>query len=399
MADHPVFEHSMGDVRRAGEVIARDLSWTPESEEQIRQAFTVANRWREHHEFPMRSMRGSLRAHIYHRRLNGFAVSRLKRMNAIRRKLNRMDEKEKPLGLNQLQDLGGCRAIMNTMEDVEGLARAVRERFQHVRRGEDDYIRNPKDDGYRCHHLKYGYKGKGPAAVHDGRRIELQIRTVLQHSWATAVEAIGLFRGEELKSGKGSPEWLRLFQLMSAEFAEAERCDPPAGLGSREQRIRELKDLNRALGASTTLDNLSHAVHWAVDAVAPQSRPTYYLLRYDNETREVTVLALFEARSAIESYGSAETQDNLSGLDTANIVLIEADKMDNLTKAYPNYFGDVQLFKMQLHELVNGRAVSEFKVTLQQRTIPKPREKPNPNWLGRRGRWTEPTRRPKGSTR
>jgi hypothetical protein len=33
---------------------------------------------------------------------------------------------------------------------------------------------------------------------------------------------VGLFRGEELKSGKGSSEWLRLFAIMSAEFAEAE---------------------------------------------------------------------------------------------------------------------------------------------------------------------------------
>ena len=60
--------------------------------------------------------------------------------------------------------------------------------------------------------------------IYNGKRIELQVRTRLQHSWATAVEAVGLFRGEELKNHKGSEEWLRLFKLLSAEFAEAERC-------------------------------------------------------------------------------------------------------------------------------------------------------------------------------
>jgi hypothetical protein len=48
-------------------------------------------------------MRGSLGSHIHHRNLNGFTAARLKRMNAIRRKLQRMDNSSRPLGLHKLE--------------------------------------------------------------------------------------------------------------------------------------------------------------------------------------------------------------------------------------------------------------------------------------------------------
>lgn len=64
--------------------------------------------------------------------------------------------------------------------------------------------------------------------------------------------------------------------------------------------------------------------------------------------------------------------------------------MDNLTKAYPNYFGDVQLFKMQLNGLLGGSAVKGFEVALQERSIASPRERVDPSWIGRMRLWTEP---------
>lgn len=385
------FEHEKEAVRRAGEVIAGDLSWTPANQQRIRDAFSVANQWRDSHAHPMRSIHQTLRSHIRLREVEGFTAARLKRMNAIRGKLRRMHERKRPLGLETFQDLGGCRAIMRSMQDAETLITALRERCRHVLWDQNDYIHEARQTGYRSHHLKFEFRGIGDKKVCNGRRVEVQIRTDLQHSWATAVEAIGLFRAEELKSGKGSREWLRLFALMSAEFAEAERCDPAKGMPGRTARLRELKELDGELGAAQVLENLSTAVFWSQDAVEGRTKPSYYLIRYDNDTRKVEVTPQYESRRAFKSYEAAENSDNLSGQETANIVLIEADKMDNLTKAYPNYFGDVQLFKMQLNRLLGGGVVKEFEVALQKRSIPTPREKADASWIGRRGLWTEPT--------
>jgi hypothetical protein len=131
------------------------------------------------------------------------------------------------------------------------------------------------------------YRGRGPAAVHDDRRIEVQIRTRLQHSWATAVEAVGLFRGEDLKGNQGSADWLRLFQLMSLEFAVAEGFPELRDVPPRHSRIAEIKELDQKLEAASTLQNMSYAVRWTDIAIQPGDKVRYYLIEFDNATKQV----------------------------------------------------------------------------------------------------------------
>jgi hypothetical protein len=178
---------------------------------------------------------------------------------------------------------------------------------------------------------------------------------------------------------------------MSAEFAEAEGCDPAKGMPERSIRMRELKELAGHLDAVQVLENMSTAFFWSLDAVEVSGTPKYYLIEYERETRQVRVTPKFQSRFAVRSYEDAEIIDNLTGQDTSDVVLIEGVKLENLKRAYPNYFGDVQLFKMQLGELVGGGTVQEFKVALQKRSIPTPRERADPSWMFARKLWAEPT--------
>lgn len=384
VADYPRLKFSKHDVKRAGEIIAGNLAWTDESAPEIRDAFRIANNWRDAHAYPMRSVRFSLIGHMRQGGLAGVTVARLKRMQAIRKKLRRIG-----LNLSQIQDLGGCRAILNSIADVNALVTVMQSRSSHQFRPEKDYIANPKDDGYRSRHLMIEFRGKEEDTVYDDRRIEIQVRTRLQHSWATAVEAVGLFRGEYLKGSQGDQRWLRLFLLMSAEFAAAEDCPEPPGIPQRRELIDEIKELDRALEASATLDKLSYAVHYSKDAVlSPGTRPTYYLIRFNNQTKEVLVEPTFRPKNAVAEYDSAEKADNQTGLDAENVVLVEADKLENLKMAYPNYFGDVQLFKTQLKSIVRGKAAQEYSVRPQETAPMRPREKPgDPRWLRGWRRW------------
>lgn len=114
----------------------------------ILEAFKVANNWREAHAYPMRSVRCQLMWYMQRLSLEGVTGARLKRMQAIRRKLGRSG-----IHLDKLQDLGGCRAILPRIADVKTLVDALRQKSRHELRTESDYIAKPKLDGYRSHHL------------------------------------------------------------------------------------------------------------------------------------------------------------------------------------------------------------------------------------------------------
>ena len=378
VADFPQFDYSNRAVKRAGEIIAGDVPWTDETAPRIREAFQIANNWRSAHAFPMRSLRSSVIWYMRDNGIEGLTAARLKRMQAIRRKLRRI-----PQSLNQLQDLGGCRVILPSIADVDALTSSLRTKIRHEIRNEDNYIESPKDDGYRSHHLIFSFCGEDSASIHNGRRVELQVRTKLQHSWATAVEAVGLFRGEDLKGHRGSNDWLRLFMLMSAEFAAAERCPLPMNSMAQHARIREIQRLEKKLDATAVLDHVGNGIRGTDIEMARGYKPTHYLIRYDHSTKMVHVEPHDLPMSATLSYDNAEAFDNKSGQDTQNIVLVEVDKIENLKAAYPNYFGDVDLFKAHLRNISKGNAATEFLHIPRQPSRPLLPVRPDSSWMRR----------------
>jgi hypothetical protein len=258
---------------------------------------------------------------------------------------------------------------------------------KHDLHSESPYIKSPKRGGYRCQHLIFKFRGDHEAAVFNGRRIEVQIRTRLQHAWATAVEAVGLLLREELKAGLGNPDWLRLFELMSAELAMAEGCaESPEGtpLPCHRERVSELRELNKKLSAVNTLENLRHAVSFTDSYQTGVDSPTHYRIEYNNVSREVKVTPHSQPLTGIWANDEAEKKDNLSGENKISTVYIEADKIEDLKAGFPNYFGDVQLFSKSLKDITVGKAAKEYTMPPQE-TVPRPpHERPDMSWFKRR---------------
>jgi Region found in RelA / SpoT proteins len=177
VSEFPTFEYGKREVMRAGEMIAGELPWNEQSAPDIKKAFMIANRWRDSHAYPMKSVRLSLMAFMRLNGIKGITVARLKRMQAIRKKLRRPNSR---FTLNQLQDLGGCRVIVDSVADVGALVEILRKRIRHEIRHEDDYVITPKPDGYRSHHIILSYCGRDGAERYTGRRVEVQVRTRLQ---------------------------------------------------------------------------------------------------------------------------------------------------------------------------------------------------------------------------
>jgi len=362
-------------VRQAGKILATKM--VVEGEEipaEYLEAFTVANDWRNLHAPAMKRIRWHVKAFMRIGAIEGDTSARLKRMPAIRDKLARPRTNFK---LDTLQDIGGCRAILNSIADVQRLAEFVDQSDRFEVWKSDNYIVEPKLDGYRSHHLCLKVHGRRPGSSEPVKSIELQVRTVLQHAWATAVEAVGAVRRENIKGGMGDAAWRHLFVMMSEEIAEIEGLSD----GRSEQRRREIKELDRSIGASDSLDSLAHTIQYLKTAIASSSRPTFFLLRYDAAERMVTVEPHYVDQKAFQSYYDAELADEKSRGNDA--VLVDVTEIETVQRAFPNYFRDVGLFRETLQHIVSGKDHRNFSVRPQERSRSnRTREEPvSPGWL------------------
>jgi hypothetical protein len=240
-----------------------------------------------------------------------------------------------------------------------------------------------KSDGYRSHHMVLKFSGTGEGAPFNGRRVEVQVRTQLQHSWATAVEAVGLYRREDLKAGKGSPDWLRLFRLMSEEFAVEEAC-----LALSDERLREITALEKKLDAAEILERLSQAFVYSESVIFdPRDKPDYFQIEYDRAAGKVHIRPFFGPIYATMNYDAAEMKNAESGGRDTKIVLVEVDEIENLRAAYPNYFGDVQKFKSKLIKAAGLTEDLDRSVPVQER-VPKRKERIyDLGWLRNYKKW------------
>ena len=362
VSDFPHSKYTAKEIAKAGKALAGDLETLgAEVPQHILKAFQVANNWRNAHAYPMRSIHASLRYYVKANDLDAITAARLKRMQAIRAKLRRIGVK-----FHRLQDLGGCRVIVATTAETRLLVEVLKSKLPSVVQKEDDYISKPKNDGYRSHHLIFGFRRSQPTPF-DDKRIEVQIRTHLQHAWATTVEAVGLLRGEGLKNQKGDKDWLRFFALMSAEFAEAEKCPTVPGTPDSRSRKAEIRTLAAALDIVKTLDAVAIGFRGTDLLLAPGYKPTHYLIRFDHSTKTVRVESYNKPQKATVSYDKAE-EILRSGDQNDVVVLVEADKINNLKRAYPNYFGDVEVFQRQLKHIVGGGAALEYTRPPKERT-------------------------------
>jgi len=186
-----------------------------------------------------------------------------------------------------------------------------------------------------------------------------------------------------------SDQWLRLFELMSGEFAQVERCVVPTSVPGEAQRRREISELARSLNALQVLESVSYGFRGTDFPIASGYKPTHYLIRYNHTTKTVQVEPHEVPSAATRSYDIAEELDNRTGGNTLNVVLVEVDKIDNLKAAYPNYFGDVELFKSQLRQITRGGSAVEYAVSERQVPVPVAARRIDLLWL-KGGRYPGP---------
>ena len=306
----------------------------------------IVEDWRKLHMIPLEELVSDISHLLLQSGVSAaFSSHRLKRMTSIVAKLRH----NPGMGLGGLQDIGGARFVF---EDISSLLKAqevvASAKFDHfvIDREPYDYVAQPKESGYRSIHFAYKYVSED--ADYDGLRVELQLRTRLQHDWAMAVETAELITKSSLKASLGDQNWLEFFKLSSAVFAKKEGM-PVAGhfkdytekyyciqYAQLEQKYMFLDQLQALVSAVKITEEHTLKEGYAV-----------ILIQFTEKNVQLRHFPSEKLEEATKYYGEVEKSIND---DSSAVVLVSVSDMQELQEAYPSYFLNAGEFIQSLNE-------------------------------------------------
>ncbi len=346
-------QYSRARVDAAGDTLIR--LGTPNTLEEIREledALAIINNWRSSHRYPLNAMQVTLRGRAKAVDPHAVVPQRLKRMPAIEAKLHLHDG----MKLSRMHDIGGCRAILKDVKAVRKVlkkceiaaAKSPHRRARLVRKYDymDGSDPGPKSDGYRGIHIVYQYRsGSKELTVYNGLRIEVQIRSQLQHAFATAVETASIFTEQPLKAIKANlkdARWRRFFALMGGALTIREGTTAVPGTpADRKELAKELRNLSGELNVETILRG------WGATVEQLSGHPAHaeaFLVLLDAEARTTQVMGYTQEDIPKTDEEYLEIEKRFKGKATQQVVWVRAESIDALRIGYPNFYLDTKAF-------------------------------------------------------
>jgi len=345
---------SKSKIDSAGNILISNKS----SAEEKDKALELLDNWRAIHRYPL---------HIFKKRLkmvsekideDALSVQRLKRLPSMLNKLQRKYGGNKPtMKLSQMQDIVGCRAIMPNVELAKKLYKKgyIQGDLKHKKVNEKNYIAHPKEDGYRSIHLIYRYKSnKEGKQDYNGLLVEVQIRSKLQHLWATAIETVDFFTRQAIKSNEGQKEWKDFFRLVSSAFAMMENTPlVPNTPNDKKELYSQIKEKEKELEVIKIMEGWGRAIRVFRQITDEKPDLKFFLLELDIVRGRLNLSGYRENQEekAIFDYENIEKRNQ--GKKEYDVVLVGADTINDLKKAYPNYFVDTEDFIIYLKKILN----------------------------------------------
>ena len=327
--------YSKKDVQRAGEILINENIWKTEPD-SFKWGMRILSDWRANHANSLDYITDLLNIISSRVDKKSIVVKRLKRTPSIVTKLRRFDK----MKLRNMQDIAGCRSILSTTKNVNKVKRELNKNREYRVR---DYIKKPKPDGYRGVHLVGKFKNKENGNQYP---VEIQLRSRIQHSWATAVEIVDLFTNQALKSNEGKKDWLDFFKYISHEFSKLEKINNPPVADSLEESMR----LTKRLDVYKKFEGYAGSLQ-VIESHFKNEMEGYNLIQIDfvGQTVEVITFPFDQFEAATEEYLRYEKK---AAKNTNFIVaLVSSHSIENLKEAYPNYFADSALFVYHLRDV------------------------------------------------
>jgi putative GTP pyrophosphokinase len=290
--------------------------------------------WRSAHTAVINTFQALLRNRA--KAVGAEVAQRLKRKATIFDKLRR----EAGMDLARMDDVAGCRVIFPDLASLRVFRTSLHNaRFAHELRNmpeKYDYVKRPKGDGYRGIHDVYAYQVSSDEGRHlKGLSIELQYRTLTQHTWSTTVEILSHVTGHEPKYHRGDPRYVEAMALASEMFARTfeNTVGPRPALPNAEVARRFFK-LDAELGLLLRLKALQVA-----DRSKGTSNRHFILMRG----------GAWNAYLSVSNYATDDAaKSELFRLEVAypdaDVVYVTGETSDAIRLAYKNYFDDAVEF-------------------------------------------------------
>lgn len=304
--------------------------------------------WRSAHRAVLNTFQAILRTRTKGKNIT--VAQRHKRKLTIFDKLSRFPSMQ----LARMDDVAGCRLIFKDIDTLHDFRnKFLKSRFHHSRKNDINkynYIKEPKNTGYRGIHDVYGYDVNSISGRHlKGLLIEIQYRTEIQHAWATAVEVIGFITSSQPKFQKGDTRYQYAMALASEIIARGhEKSHGPFPEKENKKLVKEFLALENELNLLNTLRGLNE-----INAEVSERK---------------NVILIFSPKGELEAktYRSApEALRDLFKLESEHpdfdIVLVKADTTEDIRFAFKNYFSDtkdfVSLLEDACYRLSKGKSV------------------------------------------
>ncbi|UYH54859.1 RelA/SpoT domain-containing protein [Qipengyuania sp. SS22] len=319
---------SKGRVNKAGNAV-RDEAATETD-------YDVIETWRAAHRQVLNTFQGILRNRT--RGSHIIVAQRHKRRTTIFGKLERFPGMQ----LARMDDVAGCRLIFRTAEELYQFRKELHDaRFRHKLKNQPDkydYIKSPKDTGYRGVHDVYSYDVNSVSGKPlKGLLIELQYRTIYQHAWATAVEVVGAITESQPKFQQGDDRYQVVLayasEIIARTFEDSNSCFPDL---SNTDLVQVFLEKDAEIGLMHMLRGLNSA-HEEVDEKKNVILIFDPEIEGDDRLRNIT--SFRDATDALRELFRLEAEH-----PELDIVLVRADTSGEVRIAFQNYFSDAREF-------------------------------------------------------
>lgn len=328
-------------VTKAGSTIRNYvLSQGPNSEsvqlnveEEFKNALVILKRFREIYSPYLKLLESLLERKLKRLGLfdDSFIAARTKRLESITNKLLQRTSMRLP----QMEDIVGIRVTLPNMESlnifIADLSDCEIVNSECISKAftVNDYIATPKDDGYRSvHHI---FKCSTDTGFEI--KLELQIRTKIQHEWATVVEILGTLNKQSYKAGQGDEKTLGFLRLTSVLFSFSENT--PVISAYKELTGTEVSEhLNALDNELKVIDKLKEVSSLIQSNESSES--SYYLIKLDIKNHVTEIVQYNDENEANDKYVILERKYQNS--DRFDVVLVSIDDFKKIKDAYPNYF-------------------------------------------------------------